>query len=822
MAGDVTTLIEPGLIDRMRMGIARWVVRGASDAGVWMGPGQPIQPLAQDQAFGRQLDYTVGVNTTNPPRAGEPITFTDLKALADGFDIVRLMIETRKDQIARLEWKIQPKKGKPENEKRCPEIMDFLAFPDREHDWDQWGRMLDEQMLVMDAPTICPRLTKGGQPYSFDLIDGATIKRVLDVTGRTPMPPDPAYQQILKGVPAVDYTADQLIYAPRNPRVHKIYGYSPVEQILITINIALRRQTSLLQYYTEGTIPQMLIGCPTSWQPAQVKELQNIFDSVLAGNTAQLRKMICVPGDTKPMPIKEAILKDELDDSLTRVVAFAFSVSPTALVRAVNRGTGETQKDQAMEEGLMPLMKWRKSILDKMVRIHFREPDLEFNWVEAETEIDPLIKAQIFQIALGGANGSGKAWMTPAEVREEQGLEPLSDDELEALNPKPPEPLPPPDGAVPKAPGQPIAAPPAEPSTKAGETTQKAVEVHFHNEPAPIAKAKKVIRPINRQRKSVMRLQAKMGKMVAKFLKAQVQPIAEMLHRVMPDSAEKLAKMSVDEAKAMLEALNIDWHELGDDLESVLAAIAQDGAAQGLAQIGAAATSSIVDQVNEKAVAWAEQHAADLVTKLADVTREKLRSDLAASIELGMSVKEIAAVIGPDYAFSPERAELIAQTERAFADVAGNMIAYRESGVVSKKEWALGSEHDMDDECDENADAGAIDLDEDFPSGDDAAPAHPGCICDVLPVVDEDDASEKVAKIHTRHAHKLEKLVHKMATAPAPVINVTVEAQPAPVVNLAPVNVTVEAPKAGVVTKTITLNRDAAGQLLNATTEETS
>ena len=391
--GGVSTLVEPGLIDRVRMGVARWVVRGASDAGVWMGPGQPIQPLAQEQTFGRQMDYTVGVNTTNPPRAGEPITFTDLKVLADGFDIVRLMIETRKDQIARLEWKIQAKKGKPENEKRCQEIMDFLAYPDREHDWDQWGRMLDEQMLVMDASTICPRMTKGGQPYSFDLIDGATIKRVLDTTGRTPMAPSPAYQQILKGVPAADYTVDELIYAPRNPRVHKIYGYSPVEQVIVTINIALRRQTSLLQYYTEGTIPQMLIGCPPSWQPAQVKELQSIFDSLLTGNTAQLRKMICVPGDTKPMPIKEAILKDELDDWLTRVVAFAFSVSPTALVRAVNRGTGETQKDQAMEEGLVPLMKWRKSIMDKLVRVYFREPDLEFNWVEAETEIDPLIKA---------------------------------------------------------------------------------------------------------------------------------------------------------------------------------------------------------------------------------------------------------------------------------------------------------------------------------------------------------------------------------------------------------------------------------------------
>jgi len=29
---------------------------------------------------------------------------------------------------------------------------------------------------------------------------------------------------------------------PRNPRPHKAYGFSPVEQIVMTVNIALRRQ----------------------------------------------------------------------------------------------------------------------------------------------------------------------------------------------------------------------------------------------------------------------------------------------------------------------------------------------------------------------------------------------------------------------------------------------------------------------------------------------------------------------------------------------------------------------------------------------------
>ena len=78
-------------------------------------------------------------------------------------------------------------------------------------------------------------------------LDGATIKRVIDDWGRTPQPyagPDgatvypPAYQQVLKGLPAVNYAARDIMYRPRNVRAHRVYGYSPVQQILMTVNIA--------------------------------------------------------------------------------------------------------------------------------------------------------------------------------------------------------------------------------------------------------------------------------------------------------------------------------------------------------------------------------------------------------------------------------------------------------------------------------------------------------------------------------------------------------------------------------------------------------
>ena len=71
-------------------------------------------------------------------------------------------------------------------------------------------------MLVIDAATLYPRFNRGGSLYALDVIDGATIKPLIGEDGRAPEPPDPAYQQILKGVPDAfatlpqEWTADQI------------------------------------------------------------------------------------------------------------------------------------------------------------------------------------------------------------------------------------------------------------------------------------------------------------------------------------------------------------------------------------------------------------------------------------------------------------------------------------------------------------------------------------------------------------------------------------------------------------------------------------
>lgn len=423
--GGTATAVDQGMIARAVAGV-RYVFTGKTD---WFGPGESMQPVAP-QAEGRAFDYPFAINQQIRPRAGESVTFEQLRAVADGYDLMRLIIETRKDQILAQPWTIKPKDPKSKRTPSCDEVQLFLESPDKEHTWNTWLRMLLEDLFVLDAPTIYPRSTRGGQLYSLELVDGATIKRILDATGRTPVPPDPAYQQVLKGMPAVNYTREELIYAPRNPRTNKVYGYSPVEQVITTVNIALRRQTHQLQYYTEGNIPEALIAVPETWNATQIRDFQTHWDSVLEGNTAKRRKAIFVPGGMEPTFTKEGVLKDQADEWFARVVCFAFSVSPTPFVQQVNRATAESAQETAKEEGLVPLMQWVKDTVNMIIVTRMGRPDVEFAWDKDEIA-DAKTRAEVDKIYVDAKV------LHPDEVREKMGMEPMSKEQRDSLAPAP-------------------------------------------------------------------------------------------------------------------------------------------------------------------------------------------------------------------------------------------------------------------------------------------------------------------------------------------------------------------------------------------------
>jgi HK97 family phage portal protein len=352
------------------------------DQGIFS-PSYPLVPPERERV--RLWDFPVGYNTIYTPRSYEPIGFDELRVLAESHDITRLAIETRKDQIEKLEWTIKSRDDRnpaADAPARIERLTEFWQMPDGEQPFATWLREALEDVLVLDAPTFEVRRNRGGDIIGLDVVDGSTIKVLVDDTGRWPPPPAPAYALVIHGRPWRLLSDAELIYLPRNRRPHKAYGFSPVEQIVLTVNIALRRQVMQLQHFTEGNVPPGLMNAPDNWNAEQIHQYQEWFDSMLAGNTGSRTRLLWGPSGAKYQAFKEAPYKDDFDEWLARIVCYAFSLPPTAFTPQVNRATAQTAQEAALEEGLAPLMGWVKRLVDSVIQKRMGHSDLEFAWLD--------------------------------------------------------------------------------------------------------------------------------------------------------------------------------------------------------------------------------------------------------------------------------------------------------------------------------------------------------------------------------------------------------------------------------------------------------
>jgi SPP1 gp7 family putative phage head morphogenesis protein len=740
----------PGPLGRVVQGL-KYIISGVTPS-TWFGPMQPILPSAQEAA-GRLWDYPVGLNIRISPQQGEKgVELWQLRALADSCDLLRAVIEPRKDQMAKVEFNIVPRDPKNTSaavKKRCAQVEEFLAWPDKAHDWETWLKALLEDVLVIDAPAILPRYTRGGKLYGLEILDGGTINKLIDEHGRTPLPPSPAYQQILKGLPVVDYTRDQVVYKPRNVRSWRNYGFSPVEQVIMITSIALNRTVFQFNYYREGTIPDAFAGVPKDWTPQQIAEFQVYWDALLEGNLAQRRKLKFVPTETASIhETKLAPLKDEFDEWLARVICFVFSISPAPFVKVMNRATSENLKQSALEEGLAPMLNWVKGLMNLLIGKYLEEPELIFDW-KMEGDIDPLAAAQVAEIHV--RNGIRSV----DEVREDMGADPIGLGNAIFTA----------QGAILLkdilAQSEAQAQAGAEPGGGNGGGEEKTpeelqeIKEALHkvglddllklDREALLQLAKAQVRPINRDRPRIKALRQKLAELLRRTFRKWARGAA----RNAINAYEKIAKAEDEDVQKILQAIDTrGWAVIWDDMAPLLTAITKEGVAQAFLQIGFSPEAEMAAEANDLAVNWAKSWVAGLVGKIwqdgklvdnpdqkysiPKATREMLRPDVAQALEEGWSSARLADAIRDSYGFSEARAEMIARTETTRADIHGNLLAWRQSGVVEKRQWVVSGKENMCDEC-EGLDGTEADIDDDFPDGD--PPLHPNCDCTVVAVV---------------------------------------------------------------------------------------
>jgi hypothetical protein len=795
--GKVTPIIQSPM--SYSLGYSYTLASGAYNPGIvqgngadWFGPLNPMSPSAPPEVAGRMLDFPSGYNLNIEPRAYEPIKFEDLRALREAYGVLATIIETRKDQMANLEWVIKPRvdgAGNPmtdENDPLIKEITDFFTMPDGENFWDSWLRAVLDDMFVIDAPALFIQRNRGGKMISLPYVDGASIKRVIDDWGRTPAYPSPAYQQVLKHLPAVDYTTKDLIYRPRNKRTNKVYGYSPVEQIVHTIQIALRREAFLMEYYTEGNIPEAMIGVPDTWKPGQIAEFQDWFDSILVNQTGTRRRARFIPAGVGKTFIENragAALTDATDEWLTRICCYAFSVAPTPFMKAVNRATADSAKEQAMEEGIAPVQKWVKQLIDFIIWQEWNTRKVEFEW-----SIPDDVDQQAQMTTLTGYQTKGS--MSLNEVRGAIGLSPIEGGDVPmvmtatgyvpvvAPEEPPPDPstvgthvIDPTTGmAVPVATANKlkpaVVAPPPEDKGEGTEVSKAAAAPFAVLDQLFKASGKKEVKTrkitYSRDAAYVKRGEASMKKLWVAGFKHTGKLVGDQVY----DMLQRLNKASSDDPDYGDEVDLSSLQTMIDPTGEILSAIVANTGNDVLAQFQDVIPEEAFDQLNQAAVDYAQARAAEMVGmkkdpltgklipnpraqyNITDTLRTRIQQIITEGLQEGWGNRAIADAV-EDEGFSSVRAELIAYAEIGNANSEGALQAFQsasDNGVQLQKQWlTAGDDKVCDDICQANADQGPIDVDDTFDSGDDRPLGHPGCRCVLMGIQslgDEDDSGD--------------------------------------------------------------------------------
>jgi HK97 family phage portal protein len=364
------------------------------------------------------MDFPTGINNSTSGRAawGSRTSYEVLRAMLRAHDTAQACVNHKIDEIRSMEPLFTPVEGAQGDTKLAvAAARAALAYPDREHSYDEWLSRWLINMLTFDSGPLYRRRNRNGQVIGLDIIDGATVFPYIDKHGRRPKAPAPAYFQIIQGQTYQEFTAEDIIYPVYRPQNDSPFGMAPLESVMMAVNTSMRLQWHFLQMFTEGSIPGGFMEAPPDLSSAdQIAEWQDYWDATFSGDQAIIHKMVMVPSGSKFTGTAPATFDREFPKWLDLKICAAFGVVPQdiGITDDVNRATGETQTDTQFRVNTLPWVRFVESHLNRYVQHDLGLP-VEVKLNTGRDKEDRLQEAQLWKIAVE----SGIASMD--EAREE-------------------------------------------------------------------------------------------------------------------------------------------------------------------------------------------------------------------------------------------------------------------------------------------------------------------------------------------------------------------------------------------------------------------
>ena len=206
---------------------------------------------------------------------------------------------------------------------------------------------------------------------------------------------------------------------------------------------------------------------------------------------------------------------------------------------------------------------------------------------------------------------------------------------------------------------------------------------------------------------------------------------------------EELNKVTKEQELLIASLAAIQWQELMNSVITDLYEAVQIGGSDGIAQ-----TELKEFNLESLASTYSSKRSAEMIGKkvvdgvlednpnaryvISNTTKDDLEDLIARAVENDISIDGLVKQIQFATTFSRTRAELIAKTEIAMAQIHGHLEMWKSSGVVKKVNIVLSSDHILEDMCDVVSKQSPFAIDE-LPS----MPIHPNCECSVEAVETE-------------------------------------------------------------------------------------
>jgi Phage portal protein len=340
--------------------------------------------------------------------------------------VARKAINTIKDRIAGMRWRVQPRKGRAIEElelgaERIVALTDSFEAPNFDDSFRSFAEQVLEDVIVGGFGAIELQATGDpSRPLVLWPVDGATIRMKPDWDGQ---PASVRYVQVTGRYGPegrIVLNDDELSYIRLNPRTHTPFGLGRLEVAFETINEFLGAHRYAARLASNSVVQYALwlqdLG------PAQHERLIHWWQDEIEGTG----RVPILSVESKPEVLRfgqgnDSDLRLAWQEFLLRIIADAFDLPPVflGLEQDVNRSTASELSDLAFRQAIVPTARLLSEHLTRdgiHKKLGWSDLEFVFTDVDAKNEME---EAQIQEILLR----SGV--LTVNEVRRMRGLPPL-------------------------------------------------------------------------------------------------------------------------------------------------------------------------------------------------------------------------------------------------------------------------------------------------------------------------------------------------------------------------------------------------------------